>query len=308
MSAAPGSPGGGASQLSQLQAAAAALRKAVVGGCSDCAAAAAAYCRQPADSGADWESRLAEVNAAVGSTPRTVAADFPDRKEVGQCGSAGDAASVAGSLASYQAELIEAVFNCSGNCVTFLPLGECASHAPAVGAFASVHLQRTALLPAPPQGPATAAEAPCVPTLLSSCRPGTAHCDGLGAAAGGGTASREACAARSGPASTCADARTGKLGLHTWGSKGGPSAKGLAGPPLARLSCLSSHGLLSVIKMSASGSQLAVTSRPPGLSLQRLRTELGLPTAVFCGGDFLYSFPQQFQSRCGCRPAARLPC
>lgn len=35
-------------------------------------------------------------------------------------------------------------------------------------------------------------------------------------------------------------------------------------------------------------------SPPP---LQRLRTELGLPTAVFCGGDFLYSFPQQFAAK-----------
>lgn len=31
--------------------------------------------------------------------------------------------------------------------------------------------------------------------------------------------------------------------------------------------------------------------------VQRLKAELGLPTAVFCGGDFLYSFEQQFQSR-----------
>jgi hypothetical protein len=29
---------------------------------------------------------------------------------------------------------------------------------------------------------------------------------------------------------------------------------------------------------------------------QRLRARLRLPTAVFCGGDFLYRFPQQFEA------------
>jgi hypothetical protein len=43
---------------------------------------------------------------------------------------------------------------------------------------------------------------------------------------------------------------------------------------------------------------LVVVDRPAhALShAQRLKAELGLPTAVFCGGDFLYSFQQQFQS------------
>jgi hypothetical protein len=44
---------------------------------------------------------------------------------------------------------------------------------------------------------------------------------------------------------------------------------------------------------------LVVADRPAhALShAQRLRTQLGLPTAVFCGGDFLYSFQRQFQAR-----------
>lgn len=125
MSGAPGSPGAATSQLAQLQAAAAALRTAVAAGGDHCAAAAAADCA--ADSSADWESRLAEVNAAVGSTPRNVAANnHAAGQEAGQ-GSAGAAASSGGGLASYQSELIEAVSSCPGNCVTFLPLGELAS-------------------------------------------------------------------------------------------------------------------------------------------------------------------------------------
>jgi hypothetical protein len=51
---------------------------------------------------------------------------------------------------------------------------------------------------------------------------------------------------------------------------------------------------------------LVVADRPAhALShAQRLRAELGLPTAVFCGGDFLYSFQRQFRARWGAQSAA----
>ena len=121
MADSPGPSGGPAAQLDVLQAAAAALRV-----CSALAPAAAGGSQSPpatvptaAAVEADWERRLAAVNAAVGSvTPRG------ERGGLGAAGgSEGGGSSTVGGLPPFQAELAEAVASCEGNCVTFLPLG-----------------------------------------------------------------------------------------------------------------------------------------------------------------------------------------
>lgn len=173
--------GDAASQLAQLRSAAAAVRAAV-------STAAPVPCPATADT-ADWESRLAAVNAAVGGSAR------PTNDQSGSGGPTGDGngrtddAAGRAVHAPYQAELINSISNCPGNCVTFLPLG---------------------------------------------------------------------------------------LGLRS----------------------VVDSVLVRAVAQHPGKHVLLVVDRPAhALShAQRLRTELGLPTAVFCGGDFLYSFPQQFQT------------
>lgn len=110
MQSSPGPVATASAQLEQLRTAAAALAACVAR--EDSGLPGGTETVPPENPDADWESRLAAVNAAVGAAPQP---DWP--------GGAGPEAGGGSPLAPHQAELVEAITTCPGNCVAFLPLG-----------------------------------------------------------------------------------------------------------------------------------------------------------------------------------------
>lgn len=109
MQSSPGAVAAASAQLAQLRAAAAELAASVSQ--EDSGSPVTAPVEDP---DAEWESRLAAVNAAIGAAlqPGSPAGGGGGVEEGG-----------GNQLAPHQAELVEAINACPGNCVAFLPLG-----------------------------------------------------------------------------------------------------------------------------------------------------------------------------------------
>ena len=132
----------------------------------------------------DWERRLAAVNAVVGASPSGAAAAAAAaalHEQAAAIGRSGSGSSSGSAMPTFQAELAEAVAECPGNCVTFLPLGECCCCV--LRCFASCPASRlpplpTPSLPLPHQLPPSSS--------IPLCRPGPALSARWAAAALGG--------------------------------------------------------------------------------------------------------------------------